>query len=159
MILGAFAGRIVPEYFRLSLLHGIEQRSPLYDLRLLRFAATRPRRERQYGGDYKLLLRRAMEGLLPESVTGPRKGPTGFAGGYLERAFREAIPQLFDGESFGDRADQSGLILAKPYSVAVRELQRDASHPHLSALILTALVERWLAERAGQSTGTGWTSR
>lgn len=144
MILGAFAGRIVPEYCRLSLTHGIEQRSPLYDLRVMRFAATRPRRERQVGGDYKLLLRKAMEGWLPESVTGPRPRPTGFAGGYLERAFSAAIPQITRGHELASRADQFGLILAHQYRVAVRELQRESSHPHLSALILTSLVDRWL---------------
>jgi asparagine synthase (glutamine-hydrolysing) len=146
MIQGPFAGRIIPEYFRISLSRGVEQRSPLYDQRLVRFAATRPREERRTGWDYKRLLRRAMEGWLPESVTGPRTTATGFAGSYLTRALAVELPQVVKG--FGDtlRTADLGLILASTFRTEVDRFAREGSHPMLPALAFTALTEHWLRE-------------
>ncbi|MFI5229276.1 MAG: asparagine synthase-related protein [Gemmatimonadales bacterium] len=65
---------------------GVEQRTPLYDRRVIDFAVARPLSERASGVETKILLRRAMRGLLPQSVTAPRRVRTGSALAYLKRS-------------------------------------------------------------------------
>jgi hypothetical protein len=148
MILGPFAGRVVPEYSRVSLGRGVEQRSPLYDQRIIAFAASRPRIERQKGGDYKLLLRASMERWLPATVTGPRRNPTGFAGGYFRRAARLELPQLIGGPGDMLRTDELGLVIAKTYRAELHRFAESGDHGQLPALVFTALVESWLRSMA-----------
>lgn len=146
MLLGPFAGRIVPEYSRISLQQGLEQRSPLYDGRIIRFAASRPRSERQSRGDHKRLLRGAMEGLLPQSVTGSRNAPTGFAGSYFRRGVRAELPQLVAGFGPVLRSADLGLVLAQEYRAEVDRFAREGSHGSVAALVFTALTEHWLRQ-------------
>jgi asparagine synthase (glutamine-hydrolysing) len=75
---------------------GVEVRSPLLDLRVVEFALARPVAERTDGVETKILLRRAMAGLLPESVLAPRAHRTGSTAGFSRRRMREAYPALFD---------------------------------------------------------------
>ena len=147
MLEGPFAGRVVPEYTRISLGRGIEQRSPLYDLRLINFAATRPRHERQRGGDYKRLLRASMVGWLPAGVTGPRNTPLGFTGDYFRTKVAEELPQVVD--SFGDKllVEEVGLVLAKLYRAEVSRLAGTRAHVSTPALVFTALTEAWLRQK------------
>ncbi len=151
MVLGPFAGRVVPEYSRVSLSRGIEQRSPLYDSRIISFAATRPRAERQRGGDYKRLLRAAMEPWLPVSVTGPRLNPTGFSGGYFRRLAMAELPQLIGTQRDKLIADEAGLIVAKKYRAELHRFTESGEHGQLPALVFTALVESWLRSQSADS--------
>ncbi|MEQ1692775.1 MAG: asparagine synthase-related protein, partial [Gemmatimonas sp.] len=65
---------------------GLEVRSPLMDARVIRYAAGRPREESlASSGENKRLLRRALRGLLPDSVTGPRTSRTGLPVSYFHR--------------------------------------------------------------------------
>ena len=144
LLLGPFAGRIVPEYSRISLARGLEQRSPLYDSRLIRFAATRPRAERRTGGDYKRLLRASMTDWLPTSVTGPRTNPTGFAGSYLRRRAQVELAQLVGGFGNSLKVADLGLVLAKPYRDEIDRFATTGNRQHMAALVFTALTESWL---------------
>ncbi len=73
---------------------GVEARSPLLDRRVVEFALARPVAERTDGVETKILLRRAMAGLLPESVLAPRSRRTGSTAGFSRRRMREAYPAL-----------------------------------------------------------------
>jgi hypothetical protein len=148
MLVGPFAGRVVPEYFRISLARGVEQRSPLYDKRIIAFAATRPRAERRLGNDYKRLLRASMVGWLPPSVTQPRTGATGLIGDYFRGRARVELPQLV--ASYGDTlvVSELGLVLANEFRAEVSRLAKNGDHPLLAALVFTALTEFWLRTRA-----------
>jgi asparagine synthase (glutamine-hydrolysing) len=75
---------------------GVEARSPLLDLRVVEFALARPVAERTAGGETKILLRRAMDGLLPASVLAPRAHRTGSTAGFSRRRMREAYPALLN---------------------------------------------------------------
>jgi asparagine synthase (glutamine-hydrolysing) len=147
MLLGPFAGRVVPEYTRISALRGVEQRSPLYDLRVLKFAATRPRAERQSGGDYKRLLRASMVGWLPPSVTDPRNTATGLTSDYFRQRLALELPHLVEG--YGDRllVDEFGLVFASLYRAEVDRLARTGEHESTPALVFTALTESWLRQQ------------
>jgi asparagine synthase (glutamine-hydrolysing) len=73
---------------------GVEVRSPLLDLRVVDFALRRPIAERANGSDTKVLLRRAMTGLLPPEVLAPRAYRTGMTIGFSRRKMSESYPGL-----------------------------------------------------------------
>jgi asparagine synthase (glutamine-hydrolysing) len=75
---------------------GVEVRSPLLDLRVVEFALRRPVAERADRVETKILLRRAMAGLLPESVLAARPYRTGVTSGFSRRRMREAYPALLE---------------------------------------------------------------
>lgn len=82
-------------YMRGALLQeGVEARSPLLDVRVVAFALSRPVSERTDWRETKILLRRAMEGLLPAAVLAPRARRTGSTAGFSARRMREAYPAL-----------------------------------------------------------------
>ena len=61
---------------RMSMAHGLEARSPFLDTALVEFGAALPDRLRMRFGRGKILLRRAMAGLLPGSILA--RGKMGF---------------------------------------------------------------------------------
>jgi asparagine synthase (glutamine-hydrolysing) len=61
---------------RMSMAHGLETRSPLLDTAVVEFGASLPDSLRMRLGTGKVLLRRAMRGILPESIL--RRGKMGF---------------------------------------------------------------------------------
>jgi asparagine synthase (glutamine-hydrolysing) len=61
---------------RMSMAHGLETRSPLLDTAVVEFGASLPDRLRMRLGTGKVLLRRAMRGILPDSIL--RRGKMGF---------------------------------------------------------------------------------
>jgi len=73
---------------------GVEARSPLLDLRVVEFALSRPVSERTDWAETKILLRRAMDGLLPATVLAPRVRRTGSTAGFSRQRMREAYPAL-----------------------------------------------------------------
>lgn len=90
----AFFPRVVGQSAQFALEHGVETRAPLYDRRIIEFAATRPVAERARGKENKRLLRRSMHGLLPEQVLRPRPHKTGTTGDYLDRSLRRLHGQV-----------------------------------------------------------------
>jgi asparagine synthase (glutamine-hydrolysing) len=93
-LLHPFAARIAEETFALALDEGVEMRLPLFDERVVRFAAARPPAERRSRGETKRLLRAAMRGLLPDAFLQPRRARTGTTGAYLRRSLRGAHADL-----------------------------------------------------------------
>jgi len=61
---------------RMSMAHGLEARSPFLDTAVVEFGASLPDRLRMRLGKGKILLRRAMRGVLPESILA--RGKRGF---------------------------------------------------------------------------------
>ena len=94
-----FFAAICAQVAQFGLEAGVESRSPLYDRRVIAFAASRPREERNSAGDSKRLLRRAVRGLLPEEVLASRTRKTGttnkYFGGSMRRDFPPPIGQEF----------------------------------------------------------------
>jgi asparagine synthase (glutamine-hydrolysing) len=78
---------------RASAEEGIEDRHPFLDRRLVEFMTALPDEQRWQRGETKYILRRAMAGLLPESVR-QRKNKTDFSG-----LFIDAVDAL-EGEAF-----------------------------------------------------------
>jgi len=83
-----FFGRILGSLRGFALDEGVELRSPLLDDRVVRFAIRRPWSERSDGRETKILLRRAMRGVLPAHVLAPRPSRTGITSAYFLRQLR-----------------------------------------------------------------------
>jgi asparagine synthase (glutamine-hydrolysing) len=134
---------------------GVELRSPLLDARVVAFATGRPREERRAGLETKRLLRRAMRGLLPDSVLAPRTHRTGITSAYSDRRMRETVPALLE-RAFGEPLLLAELGIVEP--AAFRRAWTDyldtgALHVKIP-LFLTLHTEFWLRARRAESTGT-----
>ncbi|MFN2400633.1 MAG: asparagine synthase-related protein, partial [Gemmatimonadaceae bacterium] len=138
-----------PEVFRMvagfALEDGLELRSPLYDNRVIGFAATRPRDERAKGGETKRLLRAAMRGLIPANVLAPRPYHTGTTGEYFWRSMRESFPPLLeaalDNSVLVDAGIVDGEVLRRVAGPALQGSQNVALN-----LFYTVQTELWLRE-------------
>lgn len=102
---------------------GVELRSPLNDVRLIRFAATRPRWESNSGYENKRLLRASMTGVLPDSIVARRSARTGLPTGYLSRTLRAhaayARPLLRSGMALADLGVVDGALVVAELEKAV----------------------------------------
>ena len=123
---------------------GVEVRSPLMDERVLRLAWTRPDAERYSDGDAKVLLRRAMDGLLPASVLAPRPHRTGTTEGYLGRRLRSDLAAMGPGMLDRSRLADLGLIEPAVFRKHWHRFVDGADATHAVALLATLQVDRWL---------------
>lgn len=152
---GSFGPRIIAQAAGIALGEGVEARSPLYDARVIALAATRPREERCSGGEKKRLLRRAMHGLLPESILAPRPRRTGLPGGWLQRWMLASLPALV--HSLERQCLLADLGLVEPSGVR-QDWDAFAANPQWEArrggAVLHALAaESWLRSRSGLVAG------
>jgi asparagine synthase (glutamine-hydrolysing) len=131
---------------------GVEIRSPLYDQRVIDFAATRPREERSRAGETKLLLRRAMRGLLPDQVLAPRTHRTGMTTGYFDRSMRGGLApllvQAFDGSS---ALADSGIVDMNRFWGAAHRYFRSMDRSLGVELLMTLQAEMWLRAHTGRA--------
>lgn len=125
--------------------NGVEIRSPLYDQRLISFAATRPRWERVSGRRTKRLLWRAVQGLLPDSVVAPRAFKTGTTTGFFEQGVSGMLPALIaDAFKSSSRLAALGVVdVARIRSAAV-EYEHTRSAEIGLALFVSLQTELWL---------------
>jgi asparagine synthase (glutamine-hydrolysing) len=135
----------------LGLEEGVETRSPLLDERLIRFAAQRPRWERRSGRETKLLLRRAMRGMLPDEVLAPRPFKTGVIVNAVVTAMRERYPDLLRCLSDSPVLGELGLIQPDALHRAYGEYLSHGDAEVALALFSTAQVELWLRARLRSS--------
>ena len=125
---------------------GIEVRSPLLDLRVAEFALGRPVAERWDGRETKILLRRAMRGLVPEEVLAPRRYRTGATVGFSRARMREAYPGLI-AKLFAEPLvlEALGIVDARDLRAAAdRYLGGDRDEFLRVNLFHTMKVEFWL---------------
>ena len=128
---------------------GAQFRSPLFDRRVIEFTARRPLSDRGGGPDSKVLLRRAMRGLLPDSVLAARSTKTGTTIDYFRRSFQTAGParlrsMFAAGQS---RLERLGILDQSSIQRAISRYETTGSHAAGVALHITSEVERWLALR------------
>jgi asparagine synthase (glutamine-hydrolysing) len=143
----AFFPRVSGRLGALGLEEGVEVRSPLLDERLIRFAATRPHSERRSGRETKLLLRRAMRGMLPAEVLAPRRFKTGVIVNAVVTAMREGYPDLLRSLLNSPVLGELGLIQPGVLQRAYTEYLRHGDGDVALALFSTAQVELWLRAR------------
>jgi asparagine synthase (glutamine-hydrolysing) len=130
---------------RMSMAHGLEARSPFLDTAVVEFGASLPDRLRMRFGKGKILLRRAMKRILPDSVMG--RGKMGF-GAPLGAWFRSDLEGLVR-ERLLDPASPIYEYL-RPGPVAAIVRRHGAAAADLSAQIWALLtLESWLRQERG----------
>lgn len=134
--------------------HGVELRSPLLDRRIVQFALSRPREERNCGGDRKLLLRAAMRGLLPDSVLAARQGKTGTLRSYFAKHMRSDGVARLGAMLPAPALTEAGIVNPADLAWAVARYRAEGSrYPHSESLFCTLHAEAWLRARNGAATG------
>jgi asparagine synthase (glutamine-hydrolysing) len=144
-----FFARVNSRMAGFALDHGVEVRSPLFDRRVVQFALSRPREERNNAGDQKRLLRAAMRGLLPESVLGFRRVKTGTLTSYFAKHMRsdglERLTQLLPAPTLAD----AGIVEPSELQRAVVRYRAEGdSYPYAESLYCTLQAESWLCARS-----------
>ncbi|HKW09043.1 MAG TPA: asparagine synthase-related protein [Gemmatimonadaceae bacterium] len=127
---------------------GVELRSPLYDRRVIEFACTRPRQERNAGAETKRLLRESMRGLLPDEVLAPRPRRTGITTAYSDRRMLQEFPLLLERHGKMQMLADLGIVEPKVVQSSWEEYRRTGNVAIKIPLFLTMQVELWLRGRA-----------
>ncbi len=144
----ATASRVRGWVSGLALDEGVEVRSPLYDARIIALAVTRPDTERRSGSETKLLLRKAMEGLIPGQVLAPRRHRTGVVGECFRRGMRADYARLLDGVIGSSVLADLGIIEPATLRRAAADcLAHTWNDDVASALFFTLQTELWLRSR------------
>ena len=143
----AFFPRIFGVVTGLALEEGVELRSPLFDGRVIEFAARRPWWERCSGGETKRLLRQAMSGLLPAHVLARRPFRTGTTSGYFTRETRKSYPAAFLAAGASWALGDLGIVDPARVAEACRQYLRYPDPDVGVALLSTLQVELWLRAR------------
>jgi asparagine synthase (glutamine-hydrolysing) len=132
---------------RMSMAHALETRSPFLDTALVEFGAALPDRLRMRLGRGKVLLRRAMKGILPESILA--RGKMGF-GVPLGAWFRGELAGLVR-ERLLDPSSPVFEYL-RPGPVAALVARHGSAQADLSPQIWALLtLESWLRQEKGWS--------
>jgi asparagine synthase (glutamine-hydrolysing) len=137
-------GRTAEQLASFAMAAGVEHRSPLCDLRVVRFAASRPTAERHAGVETKRLLRRAMAGLLPAEVLAPRHRRTGDPSRYLTRALDAELPRLLHDVLREPLLADLGIIDPTMLRMSWGEALLRGDRQTMIALYLTLEAELWL---------------
>lgn len=148
----AYFPRIFGAVFSLGLEDGVERRSPLYDRRVVEFAATRPREERYSGRETKRLLRRSMRGLLPDHVLAPRVTRTGVTSRYFERSMQAQFGTLFEQTENCARLAELGIVDQDMLVRTWESYRRGGARQSGVGLFLTLQAEMWLWAHDDHST-------
>jgi asparagine synthase (glutamine-hydrolysing) len=138
-------GDINTKVDRASMAHSLEVREPLMDHPLVEWAATLPERLKLAGGEGKLVLKKALEPMLPDEILYRQK--MGFAVP-LAKWFRGPLNAIAKATLTGDRLAGSGLFdpatLARMYDEHTTS-RRDWS----SAIWSLVCFDRFLEREAG----------
>jgi asparagine synthetase B (glutamine-hydrolysing) len=130
-----------------ALEHGVELRSPLYDARVIAFAATRPMSDHFGGTEGKRLLRHAMRDLLPAKILAPRAERTGTPHDYAGDALIQALSTPFAEQLQNSALESFGLIDIPAFERARMKFLRYGSTNYRLPLLLTLHTELWLRSR------------
>lgn len=129
---------------------GVEARSPLLDPRVVDFALRRPVSDRVAAAETKRLLRKAVEGWVPDEVLAPRSRRTGVTAGYSVRRFRDELPILLKAvEAAPLRTAELGIVDPSRFGEAVERWRSGAGDHLRSDLFATLRVEFWLRGQDG----------
>lgn len=157
-LLGAFGPRIIATACGIALEGGVETRSPLYDRRIIDFAARRPREERLSLGEKKRLLRASMRGLLPDEVLAARPRRTGLPGTWLREQLLALLPPIVASMQRECRLADLGLIepgvLLEDWELFTRAPEREARRG--GGVFHAVAAECWLRARVVPQAGTEW---
>lgn len=141
--------RVTREIAALGFDGGIEIRCPYHDKRVIEFAARRPWWHKVRGRETKVILRRAMQGLLPAEVLRPRPRKTGFCTHHFASHACTALPAIFRRVFTDSRLADLGIIDVDAL-VRTAELYREGgAGTWAMELIWTLHAELWIRAQEG----------
>lgn len=143
-----FFARIMGTLRHFALEEGVALRSPLMDDRVVRFAARRPWSERADGRETKIVLRRAMAGLLPDHVLAPRTRRTGTTSAYFLRQLRGPGRSLVDSVLQDPLLASLGMIDVIRLRHAWKHVLEHDDDETGARIYFTVQAELWLRSRA-----------
>ncbi len=134
---------------RMSMAHALETRSPFLDTAVVEFGASLPDRLRMRLGKGKILLRRAMKGLLPESILA--RGKMGF-GAPLGAWFRGELDGLVRERLLDTASPIYEYLRPEPVERLLARHRNAAADlsPQIWALLT---LESWLRQERGWGGG------
>ncbi len=137
-----------------ALERGVHLRAPLLDVRVVRFAASRPASDRRLAGESKVLVRRGMKGLLPEVVLAPRAMKTGTLATYFAQSFAQMVPLMR--ETFRDPLlAQLGIAAPAALPRVCEQYLTRGGTPYVAEQLISALqCELWLKARLDSARET-----
>ncbi|HEU4630084.1 MAG TPA: asparagine synthase-related protein [Gemmatimonadaceae bacterium] len=144
----SYSAAVFAEQSRIAREAGVEVRSPLYDGRLVRLAATRPRWERAGGGESKRLLRQAAAGWLPAELVAKRLSRTGVTSAYFTRLMVRELPGLVPRVINTPVLAELGVLEPGSFRQGVERYCRAPDAELGAALFATLQTELWLRARA-----------
>jgi hypothetical protein len=155
-LLFPYFSRVAGEVFAFGLEEGVEVKHPLLDNRIVNFAVPRPWYEKANGTETKILLRRAMRGLLPDSVLAPRKSRTGLASsGFVRDMLTDGYRLAQVAEADAMLADL-GIVEPRALKDAWANFVKTGAEHLAARLYCTLQTELWLRgthrEAAPQAT-------
>jgi asparagine synthase (glutamine-hydrolysing) len=145
-------GDLLPKVDRMSMVHSLEVRVPFLDNEVVDFVLPLPGRLKATAWHDKVLLRRAMEGVIPRTAATRRK--QGFMvpiGAWIRGQLRVAVEDLLSSESVRDR----GLFEPKTVQRLLDE-HFEQRTDHGLQLWSLAVLEHWqrsLDEMQSETTG------
>lgn len=143
----AFFTRVVSLLRGYALEEGVALRSPLLDDRVVRFAAQRPWSERADRKETKILLRRAVAGLVPAPVLAPRPHRTGITSAYFLRQLRGPARPLFESLLAAPLLASMGMIDATRLRRAWEHVLVHDDDETGARIFFTLQTELWLRSR------------
>ena len=127
---------------------GVTLHSPLLDDRVVRFAAARPWSERTDGRETKILLRRSMQGLVPDAVLAPRPFRTGITSGYFLRQLRGPARPVLESLLADPLLGSIGMIDPVRLRRAWDHLTQHDDGETAARVYFTLQTELWVRARA-----------
>lgn len=150
-LMSAFGQRIATSVVGIAQQSGVEARSPMYDRRVIEFMARRPRADRYALGETKILLRKALHGLLPAEHLAPRKARTGLPISYLNRARTAALPAWLEAVGKSLQLEELGVTDRAGIQAAMARFLRNPEwEGRLAGQLFNVLsAEFWIRSHTG----------
>ena len=143
--------------FDMNLDEGVELRTPFYDRRVADFAWSRPPHDLNRGWEQKVILRHAMEGVLPDRVIAARPHRTGTSDGYFRRAAQREFLGYARRAVEGSRLADMGLVDPRGLARAV-DRWSDGDLTDELFLFVAVCVEFWLRAQDEVASWEGGTT-
>jgi len=139
---------ILTKVDRMSMAHSIETRVPLLDHKLVEFAATIPPEMNLQGGTTKYILKRAMRGILPDSIVDrPKRGFAVPLGYWFRGKLSAYVRDLLLGDNSPRRGFFNGRYIKK---LVARHERGENLDLHLWTLISFELWSRAFLDRGAR---------
>ena len=144
-----FTSRNILELESLGVTRGVEIRRPFLDSRIIEFAARLPWWEKQRGNESKIVLRRAMRGLLPDAALSPKPRRMGSCNAYFAGRLRLVLPEMICRALDGSLLVDLGVVDPAALLRTAEEFAAGRGLGWAGDLQWTLSAEMWLRNRAG----------